>query len=61
LKTDPALARRMFATFNMGIGFVIALDSGDSGRAIEYLGDLGFPAWEIGRVVEAAAPELRVE
>jgi phosphoribosylformylglycinamidine cyclo-ligase len=61
LKTDPALARRMFGTFNMGIGFVIALDSGDSGKAIEYLGDLGFPAWEIGRVVEAAAPELRFE
>jgi phosphoribosylformylglycinamidine cyclo-ligase len=61
LKGDPALARQMFGTFNMGIGFVLALASGDSGKACEYLGDLGFPAWEIGRVERAAAPELRFE
>jgi phosphoribosylformylglycinamidine cyclo-ligase len=61
LKTDPGLARRMFGAFNMGIGFVLALESADSGKAVEYLGDLGFPAWEIGRVEEAAAPGLRFE
>ena len=61
LKADPALARRMFGTFNMGIGFVLALAPGDSGKAIEYLGDQGFPAWEIGRVEQAAGPGLRFE
>ncbi|MDR2178507.1 MAG: phosphoribosylformylglycinamidine cyclo-ligase [Treponema sp.] len=59
LKTGPELARRMFGTFNMGIGFVLALPPGDCGKAIEYLGDQGFPAWEIGRVERAAAPGLR--
>jgi phosphoribosylformylglycinamidine cyclo-ligase len=61
LKTGPELARRMFGTFNMGIGFVLALPPGDCGKAIEYLGDQGFPAWEIGRVERAAAPGLRFE
>jgi phosphoribosylaminoimidazole (AIR) synthetase len=51
----------MFNTFNMGIGFVLALKSGDSKRALEYLGDQGLPAWEIGRVEEAPAPGLRFE
>jgi phosphoribosylformylglycinamidine cyclo-ligase len=61
LAADAGLVRQMFGTFNMGIGFVLALKGGDSGRAIEYLGDLGFPAWEIGRVEEAAEPGLRFE
>ncbi|MDR0400477.1 MAG: phosphoribosylformylglycinamidine cyclo-ligase [Treponema sp.] len=60
LTSDPALTRRMFNTFNMGIGLVLALDPADSGKARACLEDRGFPAWEIGRV-EAAAPGLRFE
>ncbi|MDR1971987.1 MAG: phosphoribosylformylglycinamidine cyclo-ligase [Treponema sp.] len=56
LKKDKALAKQMFNTFNMGIGFVLALGQKDSRGAIEYLGSQGFPAWEIGRVERAAGP-----
>ncbi|MDR3145745.1 MAG: phosphoribosylformylglycinamidine cyclo-ligase [Treponema sp.] len=55
LKTNGELRKLMFNTFNMGIGFVLALAPGDSGRAIEYLKDRDFPAWEIGRVRPARA------
>jgi phosphoribosylformylglycinamidine cyclo-ligase len=53
LKTDASLRKMMFNTYNMGIGFVIALDPAESRGAIEYLDRRGYPAWEIGRV-EAA-------
>jgi phosphoribosylformylglycinamidine cyclo-ligase len=59
IEGDAALRRLMFNTFNMGIGFVIALPSEDSGAAIEYLDGLGFPAWEIGRVEAAGVEALR--
>jgi phosphoribosylformylglycinamidine cyclo-ligase len=54
LGRDETLRRLMFNTYNMGIGFVLALAPGDVRGAIEFLDDRGFPAWEIGRV-EAAA------
>ncbi len=44
---DPS---RMFNTFNMGIGFVIALAKEDAPAAIASLGADGFPAYAIGRV-----------
>jgi phosphoribosylformylglycinamidine cyclo-ligase len=49
LRTDGALKRQMFNTYNMGIGFVLALAPEDAAGAIAFLGDRGFPAWEIGR------------
>jgi phosphoribosylformylglycinamidine cyclo-ligase len=54
LRADGVLKKLMFNTFNMGIGFVLALAPEDSGPAIEYLDGRGFPAWEIGRVAAAA-------
>ncbi|MDR1899965.1 MAG: phosphoribosylformylglycinamidine cyclo-ligase [Treponema sp.] len=54
LRTDSSLRKLMFNTFNMGIGFVIAVAPEDGGRAAARLEDRGVPAWEIGRV-EAAA------
>ena len=51
LKTDSALRERLFNTFNMGIGFVLALSPGDADEAIGFLDHLGFPAWKIGTVV----------
>ena len=50
LETDAALRKQLFGAYNMGIGFVLALAAADSKRAIALLDDLGFPAWEIGRV-----------
>lgn len=45
-----AIKKLMFNTYNMGIGFVLALAPADVRKAIEYLDSKGFPAWEIGRV-----------
>jgi phosphoribosylformylglycinamidine cyclo-ligase len=50
LETDGSLRKQMFNTYNMGIGFVLALAPGDSRNAVEFLDERGFPAWEIGRV-----------
>ncbi|MDR0644690.1 MAG: phosphoribosylformylglycinamidine cyclo-ligase [Treponema sp.] len=43
--------RLMFNTFNMGIGFVLAVTPEDAKSSIEFLSEMGFPAWEIGQVV----------
>ncbi|MDR3122563.1 MAG: phosphoribosylformylglycinamidine cyclo-ligase, partial [Treponema sp.] len=51
LENDSSLRKQLFGVYNMGIGFVLVLAAADSGRAIMLLDDLGFPAWEIGRVV----------
>jgi phosphoribosylformylglycinamidine cyclo-ligase len=61
LKTEKAVRKLMFNTYNMGIGFVLALDPADSREAIEYLDGGGFPAWEIGRVetAQSGAGEVR--
>jgi phosphoribosylformylglycinamidine cyclo-ligase len=53
LETDGALRKLMFNTYNMGIGFVLALAPEDSGRAIAFLDSRGYPAWEIGTVTES--------
>jgi phosphoribosylformylglycinamidine cyclo-ligase len=50
LRTDGVLRKLMFNTFNMGIGFVLALAPEDIPKAAAYLDRRGFPAWEIGRV-----------
>jgi len=64
LKVDAALQKQMFNTFNMGIGFVLALSPSDVKTAKEHLDDSGFPSWEIGYVEEAAgndAQGLRIQ
>jgi phosphoribosylformylglycinamidine cyclo-ligase len=53
LRNDPAIKKLMFNTYNMGIGFVLALAPEDVAKAAAYLEDRGFPAWEIGRVKRA--------
>jgi phosphoribosylformylglycinamidine cyclo-ligase len=50
LEKDGALRKLMFNTFNMGIGFVLALAPEDSAGAIAFLDSRGYPAWEIGTV-----------
>jgi phosphoribosylformylglycinamidine cyclo-ligase len=47
----------MFNTFNMGVGFVLAIAPANVRQAIEHLDDMGFPAWEIGHVENAASTE----
>jgi len=54
LKVDAALKKQMFNTFNMGIGFVLALAPADVKAAKEHLDDCGFPSWKIGCVEKAA-------
>jgi phosphoribosylformylglycinamidine cyclo-ligase len=54
LKTSAALKRQMFNTFNMGIGFVLAIAPGDARQAIEHLDSAGFPAWEIGGIAKTS-------
>ena len=53
LRSDPDIRKLMFNTFNMGIGFVLALAPEKSGEAVAHLESLGFPAWEIGWVEKA--------
>jgi phosphoribosylformylglycinamidine cyclo-ligase len=50
LRTDPAIKRLLFNTYNMGIGFVLVLAPEDAAGAAAFLESRGFPAWEIGRV-----------
>lgn len=45
-----AAPERMYHTFNMGIGFICAVDTKDAKVAVDYLNGAGFPAYEIGRV-----------
>ena len=61
LRSDADVRKLMFNTYNMGIGFVLALAQEDVTRAAAFLEERGFPAWEIGRVEKAreAAEELR--
>jgi phosphoribosylformylglycinamidine cyclo-ligase len=54
------MQQQMFNTFNMGIGFVLALAPGDARQAIEHLDGMGFPAWEIGYVEATSAQETAV-
>ena len=61
LKTDAELKKLMFNTFNMGIGFVIAVSKDNVRQAIEHLDDMGFPAWEIGRAEAAAGNAAKGE
>jgi len=64
LKVDAALKKQMFNTFNMGIGFVLALAPADVTAAKEHLDNCGFPSREIGYVEKADAEnarELRIQ
>jgi phosphoribosylformylglycinamidine cyclo-ligase len=54
-------SRLMFNTFNMGIGFVLALRPEDADRAIALLGDNQCPAWKIGRVASGAGTGITFE
>ena len=58
---DQPVKKLMFNTYNMGIGFVLALAAPDVPKAAAFLEQKGFPAWEIGRVEKAqtTAGELR--
>ncbi|MDR3139122.1 MAG: phosphoribosylformylglycinamidine cyclo-ligase [Treponema sp.] len=63
LETDGVLRKLMFNTFNMGIGFVLALAPENAAEAIAFLADRGYPAWEIGRAEAPAGQtgEVRFE
>ncbi|MCL2007047.1 MAG: phosphoribosylformylglycinamidine cyclo-ligase [Treponema sp.] len=48
--------KTLFNTFNMGIGFILAITPGDAANCIALLAEHGFPAREIG-FVEKVAPK----
>jgi phosphoribosylformylglycinamidine cyclo-ligase len=53
----------MLRTFNMGVGMCAVVARGDAGRAVDFLGNRGQPAFEIGVVESApglAEPEVVV-
>jgi phosphoribosylformylglycinamidine cyclo-ligase len=52
LLADGELRQKMFGTFNMGAGLVLALDPADAEAAAAFLDSRGFPARLIGRVGE---------
>jgi phosphoribosylformylglycinamidine cyclo-ligase len=51
LATD---SEAMFNTFNMGIGFVLAVSKKNSAKTVEHLAKSGMKAWEIGSVEEGS-------
>ncbi|MDR1211915.1 MAG: phosphoribosylformylglycinamidine cyclo-ligase [Spirochaetaceae bacterium] len=59
IKSDRELNALMFNTFNMGIGFVLALDEADAKPAVEHLDSLGYPAWVIGSVEAGGSGGVR--
>ena len=61
LADNIEMKRQMFNTFNMGIGFVLAIDPGDVREAITHLEGMGFPAWEIGYVESSAGDRESVQ
>jgi phosphoribosylformylglycinamidine cyclo-ligase len=56
LRTDADAKKLMFNTYNMGIGFILALSPDDVQKAAAFLEGKGFPAWGIGRVEKAQGP-----
>ena len=50
LRSDMELRKTMYNTFNMGIGFTLALSPDDVKKTAAFLESRGFPAWEIGTV-----------
>jgi phosphoribosylformylglycinamidine cyclo-ligase len=56
LRNNEKIRKLLFNTYNMGIGFVLALDRKDTITAIEHLDGLGYPAWEIGEVAARGKP-----
>jgi phosphoribosylformylglycinamidine cyclo-ligase len=61
LEADASLRKLMFNTFNMGIGFVLALDPAEASGAIEYLDNRGFSAWKIGAVAAGSGSVIFAE
>jgi phosphoribosylformylglycinamidine cyclo-ligase len=45
----------IYNTFNMGIGMVMAVDSGIEQEVVRYLGTLGEKAYVIGEVIKGEA------
>jgi len=52
-KTDKIvqqMKKQMFNTFNMGIGFVLAVEQGSVRQSLDFLNGMDYNAWEIGYI-----------
>ena len=58
-KTGNINHKEMFNVFNMGIGFVLAVDKEDVEKTIQLLKEIGEEAYVIGKVTDKEGVELR--
>ncbi len=58
LNQDAELQKNFFKTFNMGIGFVLAIAPENAEKALALLDSYNYPAFEIGHVGPAKATEV---
>ena len=59
-KTGNIDTEEMYRTFNCGVGYVIVVDSLDSGKTIELLKKQGESAWCLGSIVKRSGNEPQV-
>ena len=57
LRSDPEIKKLMYNTYNMGIGFVLAVSQSDVEKASAFLEEKGFPAWKIGEVKKVSGKD----
>ena len=50
--------KEMYNVFNMGIGFIMALDDNDVDRVLSLLKDIGEEAYVIGKVTNSGSVDL---
>jgi phosphoribosylformylglycinamidine cyclo-ligase len=47
--------KELYRTFNCGIGMVVCVAKADTGRALEFLNNIGETAWVIGEIIPKAS------
>lgn len=52
--------KELYRTFNCGIGMVVCVSKADTGRALEFLNNIGETAWIIGEVIPKTSETLGI-
>ena len=58
MRTGEIDEREMYNVFNMGIGFVMALEDKDVNTVLGLLAEIGEPAYVIGKVTDSGEVDL---